>query len=129
MKVYQYLEYLTRIGELKSRSLSNKIVMFHQSENLIVIDNLTGELLMVLDEYGSLIKVHDQEWAFGEAVTGHNVTTVYGSYNRNDDITVIMEEIYDSEGEPISAEIKGFYHGEPDEESNKVFYGKLKATY
>ena len=129
MKVYKYLEYLTKIGELKTRTLSNKIVMFHQSENLNVIDSFTGELLAVLDERGCLIKVNDQEWAFSKAVIGQNIVTVYGSYNRNDDVTVIMEEIYSPDGEPISIEIKGFYHGEPDEESNKAFYGKLKATY
>lgn len=129
MKVYQYLEYLTRIGELKSCTLSNKIVMLHPGENINVIDNLTGELLMVLDEYGSLIKVNDQEWAFGQAITNQNIVNVFGSYNRNADVTVIVEEVYSPDGEPISTEIKGFYFGEPDEESNKTFYGKLKATY
>lgn len=129
MKVYKYLEYLTKIGELKTCTLSNKIVMFHQSKNLNVIDSFTGELLAVLDEHGDLIKINDQEWAFSKAVIGQNIVNVYGSYNRNDDVTVIVEEVYSPDGEPISTEIKGFYFGEPDEESNKTFYGKLKATY
>ena len=129
MKVYKYLEYVARIGELKSCSISNKIVMFHMGNNINVIDNLTGELLIVLDEQGDLIKVNDQEWAFGEAITDQNIVNVFGSYNRNDDVTVIVEEVYSPDGEPISTEIKGFYFGEPDEESNKTFYGKLKTTY
>lgn len=129
MKVYKYLEYLTKIGELKSCTISNKIVMFHSGENINVIDNLTGELLMVIDEQGDLFEVNDQAWAFSEAVTNQNLVHVFGAYNRNYDVTVIMEEVYSPDGEPISTEIKGFYFGEPDEEANKTFYGKLKATF
>ena len=129
MKVNKHLEYLTKIGELKNCSLSNKVVTFHAGENINVIDNLTGELLAVIDEQGDLIKVNDQKWAFDEAVIGQNIVNIFGSYNHNADVTVIVEEIYSPDGEPISTEIKGFYFGEPDEESNKTFYGKLKATY
>ena len=44
------------------------------------------------------------------------------------DITFIMEEIY-KDGEVISSEVKGFYYGEPDEESTKYFNGKRKCKY
>lgn len=49
-------------------------------------------------------------------------------YSPSYDITFIMEETY-KDGEIISSEVKGFYYGEPDEESTKKFNGKLKAKY
>lgn len=44
------------------------------------------------------------------------------------DITFIMEETY-KDGEIISSEVKGFYYGEPDEESTEYFNGKRKCKY
>ena len=49
-------------------------------------------------------------------------------YSPSYDITFIMEETY-KDGEIISSEVKGFYYGEPDEESTEYFNGKLKAEY
>ena len=54
---------------------------------------------------------------------------IYTCYSENADITFIMEEITDDDGELISQEVKGFYYGEPDEENIKLFYGSLKAEF
>ncbi len=41
-----------------------------------------------------------------------------------------MNRVYKGEYEDlISSEVKGFYHGSPDEASTKKYYGKLKAEY
>lgn len=54
--------------------------------------------------------------------------TIESCYSPTADITFIIEDIW-KDGEAISTEVKGFYYGEPDEESTKYFYGKLKAEY
>lgn len=56
-------------------------------------------------------------------------TEVYGIYAPNYDITFVMEEKFTDDGEPHSLEVKGFYYGEPDEQSNKTFYGDLIAHF
>ena len=56
-------------------------------------------------------------------------TEVYGIYAPDHDITFVMEEKYTDDGEPYSLEVKGFYHGEPTDRDNKVFYGDLIAHY
>lgn len=56
-------------------------------------------------------------------------TEVYGIYAPDHDITFVMEECFTDNGEPISLEVKGFYYGEPDEQSNKTFYGDLIAHF
>lgn len=58
----------------------------------------------------------------------------YGVYQENYDITFIMEDIYTIDennniNEIISCECVGWYHGEPSEENNEYFTGKLKATF
>lgn len=52
---------------------------------------------------------------------------VYGVYAPEHDLTFIMEETYNDDGEPVSLEVKGFYYGEPNDECNKTFYNDLKA--
>jgi hypothetical protein len=52
----------------------------------------------------------------------------YGIYQVNYDITFIIIDTYKDE-EIISSECVGWYHGEPSEEDNEFFTGKLKATY
>lgn len=54
---------------------------------------------------------------------------IFNVYQPNHDITFIMEEITDKHGDPVSTECVGWYYGEPSEENNQVFYGKLKAEY
>ena len=53
--------------------------------------------------------------------------TVYGVYAPDHDITFVMEEYFTDDGEPVSLEVKGFYYSEPDEHSNRTYYGDLKA--
>lgn len=55
--------------------------------------------------------------------------TIYDVYAREGDMTFIMEDTCDADGEPISTECVGWYHGEPDDESTATFIGKLKAEY
>lgn len=45
------------------------------------------------------------------------------------DITFLMEEVRDENGELVSTECVGWYYGEPDEDATKTFRGKLKAEY
>lgn len=54
---------------------------------------------------------------------------IYTCYSPGADITFIMEEITNKDGELISQEVKGFYYGNPDEECTKLFYGSIKATF
>ena len=42
---------------------------------------------------------------------------------------LITKEKFTDDGEPYSLEVKGFYYGEPDEQSNKTFYGDLIAHF
>ena len=58
-----------------------------------------------------------------------NKKELYSVYARNDDITFVMEETTDKNGNPISTECVGFYYGEPTEEDTQYFKGKLKAKY
>lgn len=53
----------------------------------------------------------------------------YGVYAPSWDITFVMEEITDKNGDPISTECVGWYYGEPSEEDNQTFKGKLIARY
>lgn len=54
---------------------------------------------------------------------------LYSTYAKNDDMTFIMEDTYNEDGEIISTECVGFYFGEPNDESNTQFKGKLKAEF
>ena len=54
---------------------------------------------------------------------------LFAVYAREYDMTFIMEETTDKNGELISTECVGFYYGEPSEEDNKYFKGKLKANF
>ena len=57
-------------------------------------------------------------------------TEIEEIYETSSDITFIMERIYNGETEDlISSEVKGFYHGSPDRENTRKYYGKLKAEY
>lgn len=54
---------------------------------------------------------------------------LWGAYSSTADITFVLEETYNENGDLISTECKGFYYGEPSEEDNEYFNGKLKAEY
>ena len=58
-----------------------------------------------------------------------NEKTLYSVYAKNDDITFVMEETTNENGETLSIECVGFYYGEPSEEDNQFFKGKLKADF
>lgn len=55
--------------------------------------------------------------------------TIETYYSNEGDITFIMEETIDEEGNPISSECVGWYYGEPNDRYTNVYIGKLKATY
>lgn len=54
---------------------------------------------------------------------------IYGVYSNEADMTFILEDVYDDDGEILSTECVGFYHGEPNDEDNAYFTGKLKAEF
>lgn len=54
---------------------------------------------------------------------------IYAVYSQEGDMTFIMRDTFDKDGEPKSTECVGFYFGEPDESSTKFFIGKLKAKF
>lgn len=59
-------------------------------------------------------------------VVTEEIITVYAP---DDDMTFIMKYTLTKNGEPLSAECVGWYHGEPDEEDTERYIGKLKAEY
>lgn len=54
---------------------------------------------------------------------------VYNIYSSEGDMTFIMKDTYDEDGELLSTECIGWYYGEPTAEDNITFAGKLKAEY
>lgn len=54
---------------------------------------------------------------------------IFTAYAAETDMTFIMKEMLDSDGEVKSTEVIGWYYGGPDEEDTKNFIGKLKAEY
>ena len=54
--------------------------------------------------------------------------TVEVAYSEQSDMTFIYENCEDN-GEIVSTEVVGFYHGHPDTEKTSQYYGKLKAEY
>lgn len=53
----------------------------------------------------------------------------YTVYSREGDMTFIMVDVYNAEGEPMSTECVGWHYGEPYADSVADFIGKLKAEY
>lgn len=58
-----------------------------------------------------------------------NKVKVFSLYVESYNMTFIMEDISDMDDRHISTEVKGFYYGQPSEENDKLFYGKLKENY
>ena len=54
---------------------------------------------------------------------------LYGVYAPNWDITFVMEDTTDQNGEIVSTECVGWYYGEPTDVDNETFKGKLKVRY
>lgn len=54
------------------------------------------------------------------------ITTAYAQH---DDMTFIMKDIYNENGDIVSTECVGFYFGSPSETDTAEFIGKLKAEF
>ena len=56
-------------------------------------------------------------------------TKIYGVYAPSHDITFVMRETYDDNGDPLTLAVTGFYFGEPDDQSNLDFDGDTEAEF
>ena len=54
---------------------------------------------------------------------------IYTAYAQHDDITFIMKDTLDENGEPCKTEVIGWYYGAPDENNTRDFIGDLVAEY
>lgn len=54
---------------------------------------------------------------------------IYTAYAPRNDITFIMKDTLDENGEPYRTDVVGWYYGEPDNESTRDFIGDLTAYY
>lgn len=113
--------------------ISDRIVNFIQhkdtDEHFTIIDNLTGEVLTILEPNGELREVFDQNWCFGPTVFSEKITETYAIYQKEYDVSIIFREEWNSCGDPVCKEVVGFYHGEPDPAATRQFTGKLRAEY
>ena len=88
------------------------------------VENVVAILHLYDYEFGSeqeFEQVHDK-------IIGCN-REVFGMYCKEYDMTFIVEQEFDNEGEPKSLEVKGLYYGEPEEGQNLKFYGDLVIDY
>ena len=58
-----------------------------------------------------------------------SVQKIYGIYAPSHDITFVMKETYDDDGNPEKLAVTGFYYGEPEDQSNLDFDGDLEAEF
>lgn len=58
-----------------------------------------------------------------------SITQIRTEYSASGDMTFILKETTNVEGDPISTEVVGFYYGAPNDENTKQYIGKLKADY
>lgn len=56
-------------------------------------------------------------------------TEIIDTYAPDTDMTFILSEVYEENGDPVSVEVVGFYYGKPSDELTKEFTGKLKADF
>lgn len=56
-------------------------------------------------------------------------TKIITEYSESGDMTFILKEEYNEEGNPITTEVVGFYYGAPNEKDTEYYTGKLKAVY
>lgn len=63
-------------------------------------------------------------------MASQNTTTeIDTAYSADHDMTFILKEISDENGEPLSTEVVGFYYGTPNAADTAEFTGSLKAEY
>lgn len=56
-------------------------------------------------------------------------TEIYTAYAQRNDMTFIMQDVYNEADKLISTECVGWYWGAPSEAETAEFIGKLKAEY
>lgn len=54
---------------------------------------------------------------------------IYTTYAPDSDMTFILEDVLDEDGELISTEVIGFYFGEELDSYTEAFIGELKAIF
>lgn len=54
---------------------------------------------------------------------------IFTAYAEHDDITFIMKDTYDENGNPCKTEVIGWYYGEPNEQNTMDYMGDLIAEY
>lgn len=54
---------------------------------------------------------------------------IYTAYAERDDITFIMEEKYNKDGEITSTTVVGWHYGKPDRKITPNYIRELTATY
>jgi hypothetical protein len=59
---------------------------------------------------------------------GKREKSTHQTYSSETDMTFIVEDVYKGDT-LLSTEVKGFYFGEPNEESKSQFLGNLKAEF
>lgn len=58
-----------------------------------------------------------------------NITEIRTVYSASEDITFILKETTNKDGDPVSTELVGFYYGTPNEDDTEKYIGALKAEY
>ena len=54
---------------------------------------------------------------------------IYTAYAEHNDMTFILKDTFDDDGNPCRTEVIGFYYGEPDEGCTRQYMGDLIAEY
>lgn len=54
---------------------------------------------------------------------------IYAVYSADGDMSFIMKDVFDVDGNAESTEVVGWYYGEPNDDFTKAFVGKLTAEY
>jgi hypothetical protein len=95
-----------------------------------ILETLKAKLLVDRDvmEANEIEDLEEQIKVVEKHVNAQYTTTKYPVYSESNDMTFIMVDTFKN-GEPYSTECVGWYCGEPSEEDNKYFTGKLKGTW
>lgn len=94
--------------------------------NIIEDENTINATLTEFYIYGGMCQGEKVLHEYKRATKTKDIYEAYASAN---DITFILEDTFDEDGEIISTECVGWYYGEPSEDDTKRFYGKLKGEY
>lgn len=57
------------------------------------------------------------------------ITEIRTEYSASGDMTFILRETTNANGDPVSTEVVGFYYGEPNDWDTRNYIGHLKAEY